>query len=166
MDEDEEFLVPQNSFSDERDLSTAGDNNSRRTTQPSVATTTSGGWYLTRDRKEFIHGTPPQSLRSSITERPSPTKIEKQTSESSLSANGSLPSPKLSPKQKYDMEMLRSGHSIMYELQSRLHQQANDSEVFKTLSYVSKRPCAYKVHTDLSKFSAVAGRAGQKAGKT
>ena len=142
MEEEDDCLVPQNSFADERDLCLSRGTKSRKATQLSLTTTTSG---FSKDRKPNNICTPPQSLQSNGPERPSPSRIAKPLSERSVSPNGSNISPKLSAKMHYDMEMLRSGHSTMYELKSRLYNRPNDSEVFKTVNCGSKFQYGSKV---------------------
>lgn len=129
MEEEEDFLVPQNSFADERELCDSGGTKSRKATQLSLATTTSTASGL---REKKYYGSPSQLLQS-ITHEGTKTSI-KSSERSLLSENGSIHSQKLSSKLLYDMEMLRSGHSTINQLKSRLYNRPVDSEVFRTIS--------------------------------
>ena len=135
MEGDEEFLVPQNSFADERDFTNTP--KSRKTTLNSLATSTTYNYPKEGSESRLLESarTPAQSFKSRTNDTLLQERSITQLSGTSLTANRSNISQKVSSNQiPYDMSMLRSGHSAMHELKSRLYNRPVDSEVFKTLN--------------------------------
>ena len=134
MDKEEITAVPENSFADERDVLYSTNTAAPRTAElSSLATSTNG-----RERRWKSSDTPPQSVQSNTHEVSDSTRSVKLLSEISSYPSESDISPSISLKMQYDMDMLRSGYSTLYQLKSRLYNRPSESEVFKTINCTNK----------------------------